>query len=158
MSDPIVIPNCAITLHFYEGSSRFSYSCTSSSHGWQVQPDGSIHPPSKSRIVQITLNGFPTGDVSFAGFQIASTDDFQGPNWTPTSDLTALGVAVSTPDGYPSNPSGTQTTSGPLTIDFGAPPLQSPPVSRLFYRLAVVVGSGSVLHWDEPKVYDDGTD
>jgi hypothetical protein len=148
MSDSI--PNCAVTLHFYEDSARFSYICTNSSRGWQVLSDGSIHPPSKSRIVQIGLRGFPNTDIKFAGLQLTSTDIFQGANWTPTSEHDRLGVVVSTPDGYPPP---NQTTAGPLTLNFTG--LESN--TRLFYRLAVA-GSDGILHWDDPKIYDDGSE
>lgn len=147
MSDPI--PNCAVTLHFFEDRSHFSYTCTNSSRGWQVLPDGSIHPPPKSRVVQIRLIGIPNAAVELAGLQFASTETFQGPAWTPTSELDTLEITVSTPDGYPP----TNQTAGPLTIDF----TKLTAGTRLFYRLAVA-GSDGVLHWDDPKIYDDGSD
>jgi hypothetical protein len=150
-----IIPNCAITLTFNEGPARFDYHCTNMSPGWQVRSDGSIHLPSKDRIIQIRLRGFPVQDIRFAGFQISATGEFPNdPDWTPVEELHDLGIqGIHTPHGYPPphDSSGLQSTPGPLTIDFGRED------RLLFYRLAVVVGNSTVPHWDDPKIYDDGT-
>jgi hypothetical protein len=155
MLDPI--PDCAITLYFYEGKPategnpptppRFSYSCTNSARGWHVEADGSIHPPSKSRIILISLNGFPTS-VAFAGLQFSPTNSFPDePHWTAESTLIDFAVAVAISDNvYPPSDG---LTNGPLILAFNAP-------ARLFYRLAVQDASGSLI-WDDPKIYDDGS-
>jgi hypothetical protein len=150
-------------LYFTQGDTaagirpRFSYYCAASSPGWTVLTDGSIHPPSRSRVIQIGLdrwlnNGGST--VRFAGFRIGSQPDLlPSPNWTPQDQLESLGVEVATPEGtYP--PPG-DTTPGPLTLTLGTPELP-PPHPRLFYCLAVQVGTGSP-EWDDPKIYDDGS-
>ena len=146
-----MIPNCAITLHFDEATTSFTYNSTHCSSGWQVQPDGSIHPPSKSRVILIDLSGFPRSDVSFAGLQFSLTGEFNSPRWTPVNELEALGITVETPDGYPPTD---EITAGPVAIIIDP----AAPATQLFYRLAVVVGPNGVLHWDDPKIYDDGTD
>ena len=148
MSDPI-IPNCAITLYFFESEDRFSYVGTNSSLGWQVQPDGSIHPPSSSRVIQFSLNDYPAR-ILFGAFQIAvNPQDFpsDSTHWPPLPPQ----VTVVSPTPYPP-PQNDATLAGPLIFDFGGQ------VTRLSYRLAVVVESDpTVLHWDEPKIYDDGS-
>jgi hypothetical protein len=144
------IPNCAITLYFYEGPPpRFSFFCANSDRGWYVEPDGSIHPPSKSRIVQISLSGFPAG-VQFAGLQFAETNSFLDSSpWTAPTGLEQFGVAVTIPGGtYP--PSNDGPTTGPLILTF-----DTNADSRLFYRLAVSSENG--LFWHDPKIYDDGS-
>jgi hypothetical protein len=143
-------PTCAIVLQFYEDDGRFSYYCAASSRGWQVQPNGSIHPPSRSRIVQFSLQGFPSSAV-FAGFQAASSPGDLPPqsiHWPPLPD----GVTVLSPTPYP--PANDTTLVGPLVFDLGDQ------AQRVFYRLAVVVESDpeQALHWDDPKIYDDGSE
>jgi len=157
---PDLIPNCAITLHFYTGPVRFSYQCTSSSRGWHVANDGTIYPPPRRRVIRFGISGYPTSEVSFAGFQVASADDFSGaPRWTSVTDLESFGVHAIAPKPYPS---ASETIAEPLVFNFGPQPTSSTPVvglpsPRLFYRLAVVVGNDPTLHWDDPKIYDDGS-
>ena len=148
MSDPS--PNCAIVLQFYEDDGRFSYYCAASSRGWQVQPNGSIHPPSRSRIIQINLQGFPNPAV-FGGFQAASSPAGFPPESTHWPALPE-GVTIIQPTAYP--PANDETRSGPLVLNLGDQP------QRLFFRVAVVVvgDSEQVLHWDDPKIYDDGSE
>jgi hypothetical protein len=156
-------PNCAITLYYYRGdpaqavSSSFSYYCTDCSQGWNVQTNGSIHPPSKQRIVQIRLDAFPLdeleGPAMFAGFRMNLMDaplkDASDSYWTPEHELHKLGVKIHTPR-YPKKNSKTWKTLGPLLFDMtGAK-------GRLAYTLAVSVG-GSEPDWDDPKIYDDGS-
>lgn len=152
------IPDCAITLYFYEekpeteGSPatppRFSYYCTHRARGWHVELDGSIHPPARTRIVQIGLSGFPEDcGASFGGLQFSSTgfpeeDDI----WSSSQALASFGVEVATPGDYPP---ASGSTAGPLRLTFDSAP------RRLFYRLAVRDRNG--LHWDDPKIYDDGS-
>ncbi len=139
-------PNCAIVVHYYEADDRFSYFCSACSRGWQVQPDGSIHPPSTSRVIQFSVKGFPSAIV-FGGFQVASDPSAFPPKTTPWSAL-PTGLKVASPSSYPT---GNQTTSGPLVFDL------EHQATEFFYRLAVVGIQGGVLHWDEPKIYDNGT-
>ena len=154
-----VIPDCAITLYFYEEKPatagnpatppRFSYYCTNRARGWQVEPDGSIHPPSRSRIIQIGLSGFPVDcGASFAGLQFTSAEfSEESDPWPSAQALASLGVQVATPaDSYPP---ANGTTAGPLRLTF------DDAQRRLFYRLAVQDRNG--LHWDDPKIYDDGS-
>jgi hypothetical protein len=142
MSDSM--PNCVVTVHFAEFGPSFSYTCAFCSNGWQVTADGTIHPPPKTRRIEFRLKGCPNA-ASFAGFQVASDpQDFPSES-TPW----ALSGGISPPPGTPF-PTGTERVPGPLVLDFGD---QATP---LFYRLAVVTGQG-VPHWDDPRIYDDGT-
>lgn len=153
-------PNCAVTLYVYAGDPslavppRFSYYCTNSSLGWHVQTDGSIHPPSKQRIVQIRLDAYPIElerPARFAGFRLGlmnvahKTDS----NWTPKDDLRKLGVKVHTPR-YPTRKTKTWKTLGPLVFDM------TEATDRLAFSLAVSIGSSAPV-WDDPKIYDDGS-
>lgn len=167
MCDPI--PSCAVSVYFYEGSpetvenpatpSRFAYCCTNYASGWHIETDGSIHPPSKDRIVRISLKALPNltsseAKAKFAGLQL-STERLYKPNpafnWTPEQDLVP-GVTVTTPDGYPADDMLTiWRTTGPLTIDFTKVDKQ------LYYCLAVAWDGQDELHWDDPKIYDDGS-
>lgn len=154
MSDPI--PNCVITLYFYEGNpatntrSRFSYTCTHSAQGWQVGTDGSIYPPSRARTVQIRLSPFPinlTEVPKIAGFQMSFVNDFTGlPTWTPKAELKTMGIKMITPAPYPPK----KETLEPLTFNFSKESV------RVFYRLAVSINGR--LSWDDPKIYDDGSE
>lgn len=154
------IPNCAITLHLYDACMppTFSFHLARCSTGWMVQNDGTIYPPPKGRVLEFSLNGFPHPDVNFGGFQVSSNNDFSGlPDWPTTTQLEHLGIQFLEPK---APPTGTATISGSLVIDLGSLPLASEPGSptpRLFYRLAVVVGSDSSRHWHDPKIYDDGS-
>jgi len=133
-------PNCTIVLSYYDqyDPPRFSYHCTRSSIGWRVQSDGSIHPPPRSRVVQIRI-GYPAG-ASFTGFQlVADPGTFPSETSIPWHVDTGLGIAVLEPASFPP-PSG---SSPVLTLDF------ADSNQLLHYRLAV---DGN---WDEPKVYND---
>jgi hypothetical protein len=145
MSDPS--PNCTIALSLFDADTvpRFSYHCTGSSSGWQVQSDGSIHPPSKSRIIQIRV-GYPSGAL-FTGFQLVTNpDNFIPPGTEPHWYAeTGLEGAILEPFPFPPSP-GTDVQT--LTLDLTNVNVTS---GLLFYQLAV---NG---HWDEPKVYDDGS-
>jgi hypothetical protein len=140
------IPSCIIELNFYEASAyfsqnRFAYHCTSRPAGWNVQDDGSIHPPFHARIVQINLTGYPE-PATFAGFQIAATPEQLPDKVThPFSIASNLTTTV--------NPWPPEQITTSLTIDFSAQP-----GPQLFYRLAVQVGSGPRI-WDDPKIYND---
>ena len=148
--------DCAITLYYHQGDpatdtpSRFYYYCTASSQGWSVQSDGSIHPPSRSRVVRIRLDSFQfqqaESQVWIAGFQVVSTPFFPHDlaDWTPRKALEALHVQVLEPASYPAD-------TNELTFDFTRADV------RLFYRLAVRVGDSQELDWDDPKIYDDGS-
>lgn len=159
---PSITPNCAITLYFYEDSARFTYSMDLCSEGWRVQPDGGIHPPSRERVVEIALRGYPDSDLSFAGLQIVSDPRSFPPKsepWTSVDELTKLGVAVHSPASYPppKDAAGNQPTPGPLTLEFGPSPSSEPSSPALYYRLAVLLGGTDCLHWDDPKIYNDGS-
>ena len=149
MSDP----NCSIALTFYQASAyfsqnSFSYHCTQCSSSWEVQQNGSIHPPPRSRVVEISLTGYPDS-ATFAGFQIAETPEkLPDKIAQPHHIEPGLGVTV-----HPW-PVPTETTI--LTLDFGKPDLAVFPqgVPRLFYRLAAQVGTNPAV-WDDPKIYND---
>lgn len=151
------VPDCAITLHYYYylpfGSpSSFSYYCTSSSHGWNVQSNGSIHPPSKRRIVQIRLDAFPpVSPAVFAGFRMGRMQNpiqMTDSRWTPRGELESLGVKPLI-EGYPSENNTTWSTQE-LLFDM------THATERLAFALAVRVGD-SDPDWDDPKIYDDGS-
>jgi hypothetical protein len=98
--------------------------------------------------------------VEFAGLQFSAELAELGPppvppaeTWSPPGFLALLGVEVSVLGGVYPAPNG--TTPGPLTLTLGTPtgPL---PHSQMFYRLAVSVDGGSAA-WDDPKIYDDGS-
>lgn len=158
MPGDLITPNhdCAITLYYQEGDaalgrkSRFYYNCTASAQGWSVQGDGSIHPPSRSRIVRIRLDGyrFQQGgnQLWIAGFQLVATPFFPSDlaNWTPRSALDALGVSIVEPADYPAD-------TPVLTFDC------TNAGTRLYYRLGIRVGDSTALDWDDPKIYDDGS-
>ena len=137
-------PNCSIALTFYEiPTPRFSYFATSCDSGWRVQQNGSIHPPSRTKIIRLSVDGYPNS-VVFAGFQLAP--DLA--NFPPQSQpwYIAPGLNVSTEPTFP-------PTSDPtvLTLDF-----TNQTATRLFYRLAVRTNDpGGLLHWDDPKIYND---
>lgn len=148
MSDPNPSsnPNCTIVLSLFNADTvpRFSYHCTSSSCGWLVQTDGSIHPPSQSRIIQIRV-GYPSQPPYFTGFQLVSNPDHfippgAEPHWYVEPGLES---AILEPSPFPPLPN---TEVRILTLD-----LTNVPNGLLFYQLAVN------HHWDEPKVYDDGS-
>jgi hypothetical protein len=155
------LPNCAITLYFYAGDPKtatppnFSYTCTHSSLGWRVQTNGSIHPPSQSRIVQIRLDAYPVlleRPPRFAGFRMglmSVPQDDADTYWTPDGELSRLGVRMLTP-GYPTKKSTTWETFGPLTFDL------TEARERFVYSLAVSIGESGPV-WDDPKIYDDGS-
>lgn len=160
MSDP-VIPNCVVTVHYFESTASFSYSCASCSTGWQVQANGNIHPPTTGRVIMFTLKGYPT-ETPFAGLQFASDPGQLSnmPDWTPITgpsgqpSLNGLGIGLLSPapQDYPApaEPIVIETLSGPLIFDL------SKQTGPLFYRLAVI-GEEGLLKWDDPKIYDDGT-
>ena len=152
MTEPILTPNCIIIVLFDEDSRSFSYSCTHSSRGWEVQPDGSIYPPLKKRLVQFRLKDLPFGSTTkFAAFQVSATKDFPADsNWTSPEDLHNLGITVVSSSNYPTNKTLDWTTSWPVTLDF------SDVTKPLYYRLAVVVGNDGP-YWDDPKIHDDGS-
>lgn len=151
-------PNCTIALTYFAQTTtnpepRFSYHRTAGSCGWQVQPHGSIVPPSRNRIVQLNVTGYPDSpSAAFTGFQmVAQPEDFPpiSDPWTSLQDLSALGVTALNPETlepittWPPSP-GTHV----LAFDFGTPSGTSS--STRFYRLAV---NG---FWDpDPKVYND---
>jgi hypothetical protein len=157
------MPNCSIILYFSPGdpslatSPSFSYYCTNSSPGWSVGANGSIHPPSKQRIVQIRLDLYAFELVNpaaqFAGFRMglvnASRKVDSDSNWTPKAELRKLGVRILTPR-YPTKKSKTWRTSAPLVFDM------TEAKDRLVYSLAVSAGSSDPV-WDDPKIYDDGS-
>ncbi len=137
-------PNCTIAVTVYDINTapRFSYSCTRRSSGWRVQPDGSIHPPPKQRIVKFHLR-FPAGS-NIMGFQVARKDDqFPPRDQEPWNIDPASGVQPLDPVTWPPS-SSTGVTE--LTFDFtGAGGL-------LKYQMGV---DGN---WDDPKIYDDGSE
>ena len=142
MSDPS--PNCTIAVTVYDLNTtpRFNYCCTGSSSGWQVQRDGSIHPPPKGRIVKFSLR-FPAGS-NIMGFQIARNEDqFPARDQVPWNIDPASGIQFVGPGTWPPS-SGSDVTD--LMFDFtGAG-------SLLKYQLCVDE------NWDEPKIYDDGSE
>jgi hypothetical protein len=153
------VPDCAITLYYYRSldgsSSSFSYYCKSSSQGWTVQSNGSIHPPSRQRIVRIDLDAFPRDPkfpAVFAGFRMGLMEyPFQMSDsyWTPWGNLESLGVKPLI-EGYPTENTTDWWTSEPLVFDM------TEARGRLAYSLAVRVGD-SDPDWDDPKIYDDGS-
>lgn len=160
--DPM--PSCVITLYFLKGDRaeavppQFLYFCTNSSQGWHVQTNGSIHPPLRKRVVQIRLNDFeddPENPLRLSGFQMVAPGqkwplkDDSGLNWTSRKALKALGVKIVSPRQYPPKASG---RVGLMTFDFtGATKRQ------ILYRLAVSAGDSEPI-WDDPKIYDDGSE
>ena len=153
-------PNCAITLYFCVGDPKmnkppgFSYYCTNSSPGWNVQSNGSIHPPSRRRLVQIRLDAYPSErerPAWFAGFRLGlmSVAHKTDSNWTPKDELAKLGVRALTPR-YPTKSSKTWRTLGPLVFDL------TEATDRLAFSLAVSVDGGDPC-WDDPRIYDDGS-
>jgi hypothetical protein len=125
-------PNCTIGVSYDSNtpSPSFSYKLISST-GWSVEPDGSIHTPLLTKIIQFQVS-YPS-DASFTGFQIVSDQtNFQPGNWYVDSHL---GATLN-----PEQPSKVLTLYLPQTQN-----------GLLFYKLAVD------NHWDEPKVYDDGS-
>ncbi len=150
MSDPI-LPNCAVTVHFDETVARFSFCCGFSSTGWQVGADGSIFPPSPHRVIQFTTAGFPDS-TRFGGFQVAeSPDGFPAKDihWPPLPPH----VTAISPTPYP--PADNDATFDKLVFDFEDHQTHTRP--RYFYRLAVTDGDG-ILHWDDPRIYNDGSE
>lgn len=153
MSDPL--PNCVVDVRFDgESAAHFSYSCSNSTRGWQVYPNGSIYPAIPGRVVQFRIKGVP-GTV-IAGFQI-SRDELStvspSHRWTRLPDgREGEGLVKSKPEGsYPADPDSTETFTE-LTFELG--------VQRWFYRLAAVVpedGGFSELMWDDPRIHDDGS-
>lgn len=158
-------PDCAITLYFDPKDSfnpkdpksyDFLYYCTSSSTGWTVQTGGSIHPPSRSRIVEIRLDRHVLvagQSLMFAAFQVGKDVFWQSElpsHWAPKDELLRdFGVRMLTP-GYPEKGSMTWKTGEPLLFDMTAA------TDRFFYRLALSTKSGPLM-WDDPKIYDDGS-
>lgn len=153
-------PNCVITLYYYRGNEpvqppSFTFHCTNRSQGWQVETNGSIFPPSQKRVIQFRLDVFPSDrdkPAKFAGFRIANLESFQltEDNWTSRDILKDLGVEPG--DNYPSTADDYRNwrTEGPLIFDL------TNAESRLAYCLAVGV-EGSEPDWDDPKIYDDGS-
>lgn len=141
--------NCSIVLSFFAARDtsalplppreQFSYHCVSSSSGWSVTQDGTIVPPSRSRIVRIRL-GYPS-EATITGFQLASyAADLPPEARDPWYLEPGLHAAILEPEPFPPRP-GTKVTA--VTFDLGAPG------GLLSYRLAV---DGV---WDDPKIYND---
>lgn len=152
-------PNCTIVLSYFasqiarrrrrDGIGRtgandpagaeFSYHISSASVGWAVSEDGTILPPSRSRIVTIRL-GYPAG-AQITGFQLAAdTARLPPESVDPWFLEPAAGVTILRPDPFPPKP-GAKVTE--VTLDLGGSG------QLLFYRLAV---DGD---WDDPKIYND---
>lgn len=144
-------PNCTIVVSLFDQPAnldppcliptRFSYHCISCSSGWSVLPEGSIFPPSRSRIVQIRV-GYPAG-ASITGFQLVS-DPTSFPSGTtdPWHAETGLEGIVTVNDSTPFPPQPGTSVSA-LTLDFRVAG------QLLHYRLKV----NDV--WDDPKIYND---
>jgi hypothetical protein len=157
---PLPLPDCAITVYFRQSKPEpdvpptfsFSYCCANSARGWHVEPTGGIHPPPTSRIIQFRLYG--GGELSFGGLRIATEEKKcpSGHYWTPRSTLKKLGIDVLTPSQYPPRD---KCTAEPLTLKFKAAGPKSQ-LSQLFYSLAVSVDGGEP-RWDDPRIYDDGS-
>ncbi len=132
---------------------RFSYHCIRSSRGWRLHMDGSVFPPSRSRIVQFRLH--PTSSYeSFSGFQLISAQKgsfTSEPQWSNREEMSKnLGVQLIDPEPYPPS---SEKTAAVLTLDFtGQKDYQ------LLYRLAVGPKAGKPKKWDDPKVYNDGSE
>lgn len=145
MSDP----NCTVDVRFNQVSGSFSYSCASSTRGWQVFPDGNIYPAFLGRVVQFRIKNDPGTAIDkvarLAGFQIAASGLDAVP---PTVRFPALpgGVGQTALSTYP--PEDPDATFTELTFDLGT--------QLWFYRLAVVVGESEPI-WDDPKIHDDGS-
>jgi hypothetical protein len=138
-------PNCVVALTFFADTSHFSYYCTSSSRGWQVLPDGSIHPPSRARKIRLDANGYPY-DVVFVGCQIVlNPQSFPAES---TAWYVEPGLNVQT------EPAFLPTTEETPTLTLTFPETSSTPV---FYRLAVrqADDANATVHWDDPKIYRD---
>lgn len=137
-------PDCDVTLEYYSSpTTRFSYYCNRSSAGWSVQQNGSIHPPSRSRIVRFHTDGYPQ-PVVFGGFQLVSNPADFPPEASPWHIEPGLGVTSEPAFPPPSDPAD-------LTLTFAG-------AVRTFYRLAVRDASNPAapLQWDEPRIYNDG--
>lgn len=135
-------PNCTIRLTFFQiPEPTFAYHCTSCSQGWHVHSDGSIHPPSRSRHIEIDLVGFPA-HASFAGFQLVSDPQNFPAETQPW--FVEPGLDVSFPLSLPL-PGGSTTLAFDLTS----------PGQTLFYRLAVLPENSAIVRWDDPKIYNE---
>jgi|GEM_PF-2824143 len=140
-------PNCKIHISLFDEHTavpRFAYVCAGSTSGWQVMPDGNILPPSRSRVLQFRPR-YPSGAV-LTGFQIVSgSADLLPLESLPWHIGEHLGkqIKVIAPNPFPLR----QGEAPDVILDFTG--MTS---NLLSYRLAV---NGI---WDDPKIYDDGSE
>jgi len=136
--------NCTIAVSLYnaETTPQFSYYCSSSSSGWQVRGNGSIHPPACSRVIELRPI-YPSG-AYFTGFQLVSDkSNFKPKTEDPWWVEPELESCVLEPAPFPPSTDDISV----LKLDFTAAPS-----SLLFYQVAIND------HWDDPKIYDDGSE
>ena len=164
MSAPLPAPisdptPCAVTLDFQNTPTHsFSYLCTACTPGWQVATDGCIRPPYRSRRVQFSLSkeSILLGTV-FAGFwfgkAIPSPPSQPSVHWPayPSDDPSAPQVSVATTPGN-LHPAETETLPPNESLMFDFTKSTGP----LYYQLAVAVDGGAPI-WDDPRIYDDGS-
>lgn len=132
-------PSCVVTVAYTEN--RFSYSLGSgSTSGWTVSTDGVIIAPQQAANFQEVTVTFQSSDPSsyiIAGLWILDTPPVP---WIPLE-----GVTVNLPEGVEVNP-------GEPTITF-----KTRRSSPYCYQLALSTDGGQTLVWDDPKIYDDGS-
>jgi len=140
-------PNCKIHISLFDehtGPPRFAYICAGSTTGWQVMPGGNVIPPPRSRVLQFRPR-YPSGAV-FTGFQIVSgSADLLPLESVPWHIGEHLGkqIKVIAPNPFPLR----EGEAPDVILDF-----TDMTSDLLSYRLAV---NGV---WDDPKIYDDGSE
>lgn len=144
----MALPNCTIEVSYLEAPNEdYAYFCVSHSPPWQVTLDGTICPPTRSRVIQLSVKDPAT---KFTGIRIANNRaDILNSNEDYLNDENVTGITV-TPQGSPGQPYSTST----ITLEDLMPSATTSPLpTRLFY--AVRIGSHT---WDDPKVYNPGDD
>lgn len=135
---PDINCNIDIAFEYRDSVPVFSYFLRTCSPGWQVSLDGNIRPPDHARVIRIRL--VSPGDATLYGLRFSTrNDDF--PN-DPTKDR-----YFDHTDGQVEIVS--KEKSGEIVFRLVAQH------TLLYYQLGIQ--SGSEIVWDDPRVYNDGS-
>jgi hypothetical protein len=115
----------------------FTYICTDAPQPWKVGTNGTVVPPTRSRVMSYRVAG---GD-SLAGFRLATT-------------VAALDLAAQNGDDWFNDTQIVVSPSGNEAVLDADAQMADP----IFY--SVGIGHAGAVYWDEPKIYhppDDTT-
>ena len=111
----------------------FLYKLADCGLNWQVASDGTITPPSRTRVIEFDIPA--ASDFEITGFQIFLTKQ-EGPEFPDDAFHNEAGAQVSI-----------QRMPKTLTLN-----LQTQ-VTSLWYRLGLSKGGSTI--WDDPKIYNE---